>query len=472
MLVGLLDPERDAWEAPRIEEATLEDLGIGLLWERMSQGNERIRRVVEQVMRSPLTRKEVIWHRQGVLKEFLERPELLGALEALAEEGLRAERKSFLGLSARSPGALLYGARQILWDVLAVLERLRNLMAREKWRSRGLQTLALQLLSLEESFFQDARAHLTRLEFREGVWLGASLGRGHRGERYRLLEPPPRRGWWGRRTPSPSRVIVIAERDESGAQALADLEEEALRLAAEALARSAEHLLDWMRELADQLAFYRGALNLWQELAQRGEPRVIPHLGGGLAFEGLYDVGLALRQGQVVGNRGVAAGRKPLVITGVNRGGKTTFLRSLGLAYLMAQSGLFVGAEACSLEPVAGIYTHFRREENPELGGKLDEELARLSALVDRLEPGSLLLFNEPFASTRELEGSALGREIIQALLEAGIDVVLVTHLRQLAWAFPGAWFLRAEAGGGFRLVEGPPEERRYAQELLDRIPL
>jgi hypothetical protein len=37
--------------------------------------------------------------------------------------------------------------------------------------------------------------------------------------------------------------------------------------------------------------------------------------------------------------------------------------------------------------------------------GKFDEELARMSDIVDRLTPNSMLLFNEPFAATNEREG-------------------------------------------------------------------
>ena len=68
--------------------------------------------------------------------------------------------------------------------------------------------------------------------------------------------------------------------------------------------------------------------------------------------------------------------------------------------------------------------------------GKLDEELSRMSSIVDNLSPNSIVLFNESFASTNEREGSEIARHIVRALLETGIKVFYVTHLFDLARGF------------------------------------
>ena len=111
---------------------------------------------------------------------------------------------------------------------------------------------------------------------------------------------------------------------------------------------------------------------------------------------------------------------KPLVvITGANRGGKSTFLRSVGLAHLMMQCGMFVPAEAFRANVCSGIFTHFKREEDATMqSGKLDEELSRMSTIVDAIVPGSIVLLNESFASTNEREGSEIATQIVRALLK------------------------------------------------------
>jgi DNA mismatch repair ATPase MutS len=124
------------------------------------------------------------------------------------------------------------------------------------------------------------------------------------------------------------------------------------------------------------------------------------------------------------------------VITGANQGGKSTFLRSVGLAQVMMQSGLFVGAEAFRANIARGVFTHYKREEDTSMtSGKFDEELSRMNALSDILHPHALILFNESFASTNEREGSEITRQIVTALLDSGLKVFFVTHLYPFAHA-------------------------------------
>jgi dsDNA-specific endonuclease/ATPase MutS2 len=112
-------------------------------------------------------------------------------------------------------------------------------------------------------------------------------------------------------------------------------------------------------------------------------------------------------------------------------------------------------------------------------GGKFDEELARMSAIVDYLKPRSLILFNESFASTNPREGSEIASDMVRGLLEAQIKVIYVTHLFDLAYGFylrdPGrALFLRAErlpdGQRTFRLLEGVPLLTSHGEDLYRAI--
>jgi DNA mismatch repair ATPase MutS len=169
-----------------------------------------------------------------------------------------------------------------------------------------------------------------------------------------------------------------------------------------------------------------------------------------------------------------------LIVTGANQGGKSTFLRSIGLAQLMMQCGMFVGAEAFEAELDTDIFTHYKREEDATMKhGKLDEELARMSAIVSAIKPNALVLFNESFASTNEREGSEIARQITVALLEKHIKVCFVTHLYEFARGvfdlqMPEVFFLRAEREPDgtrpFRLVPGEPQETSYGEDLYEAI--
>jgi DNA mismatch repair ATPase MutS len=111
--------------------------------------------------------------------------------------------------------------------------------------------------------------------------------------------------------------------------------------------------------------------------------------------------------------------------------------------------------------------------------GKLDEELARMSSITDQIEAGSLLLANESFASTNEREGAEIARQVIRALTEAGIRIVFVTHMYDLAGPYyaahdPGTLFLRAERRDDgtrtFRLLPGEPLPTSYGEDLYQEV--
>jgi DNA mismatch repair ATPase MutS len=146
----------------------------------------------------------------------------------------------------------------------------------------------------------------------------------------------------------------------------------------------------------------------------------------------------------------------------------------------MMQCGMYVAAESFRATLYDGIFTHFRREEDSHMkSGKLDEELKRMSALVDQLTSRSMVLFNESFAATNPREAAEIGTQIVQALLETGMKVVYVTHLFDLSMRFYKlgslpSLFLRAErledGSRTFRIREGEPLATSYGEDLYRRL--
>jgi DNA mismatch repair ATPase MutS len=234
-----------------------------------------------------------------------------------------------------------------------------------------------------------------------------------------------------------------------------------------------------------ELAFYLGCLNLHDRLTGKQEPvcfpEPLPASQLTLTAQGIYDVGLTLHlQDRVTGNDVNADDTSLVMITGANQGGKSTLLRSLGLAYLMMQAGMFAGARSFRAGVCTGVFTHYKREEDATMqSGKLDEELSRMSAIADQIRRHSILLCNESFASTNEREGSEIARQIVSAMLRKQIRVFFVTHMYDLAHSFytqePGqALFLRAErlpdGRRTFRLSEGEPLPTSYGEDSYRRI--
>jgi DNA mismatch repair ATPase MutS len=341
---------------------------------------------------------------------------------------------------------------------------------------------------LEDDYFAAVQDRLRELRFRSGVPISAELGKGNEGANYILRKPREKEHNLVKRILTPQAPVYtysLHPRDEAGARALGELKDRGLNLVANALAQSADHIDSFFKILRVELAFYIGCLNLHGQLAEMEEPVAFPEPAPAderrCAYRGLYDVCLALTMNRkIVGNDGNADNKDLVIITGANQGGKSTFLRSIGVAQLMMQCGMFVPAVAFGANICSGLFTHYKREEDTSIeSGKFDEELGRMSDIADRIEPNAMILFNESFSATNEREGSAIAAQITHALVESGIKVFFVTHLFEFPRGFhdsgmENVLFLRAErrAGGKrtFRLIGGAPMESSFGMDLYKNI--
>lgn len=239
-------------------------------------------------------------------------------------------------------------------------------------------------------------------------------------------------------------------------------------------------------QLRLQAAFYRGAVNLKHFMERFEIGSCFPTVGTGntLHFQELKEVVMGLAQHMnPVGNTSEIDGKSLLLVTGANQGGKSTFLRSIGIAQIMMQCGLPVAAESYESGIYPSFFTHFtRREDSAMNSGRLDEELRRMDQIVNRLEENSLVLLNESFATTTEKEGSVIAYDIIRALTESGVKVLMVTHLLSFAqrvyeeredWARYAAFLSAQRMENGqrtYKMVEREPQLTSFGLELYDEI--
>jgi hypothetical protein len=474
------------------------DLDLETLFRAMSGGDTLLFDIAKRAILCSLHEPERILYRQQVLADCLNRPATVREMYGIASEAIERERKVWGWMSARYPEGTLHRSIDVLKMFIPLLRTLRQIAEEHGpgFRSEGFRRLfEMFIRELDDEYFLRAEEHLARLAFRDGILMSAELGRGNKGIHYVLRKPRQMRLTWIERIQGMVEQVIrrddstyfyeIADRDEAGLQALSELRSRGIAHVAAALAQSADHILSFFQILRLELGFYIGCLNLREQLIANGEPTCLPEpVAPGrrnLSARGLYDPCLSLNmKGRVAGND-VAGDQKMLVmITGANRGGKSTLLRSFGVAQLMMQCGMFVPAEAFCADVAVGIFTHFKREEDVAIeSGKLDEELRRMSSIVDQITPNSLVLLNESFASTNEREGSEIARQIVRALFESGVKVLYVTHMFDLAHSFyrtqrDRALFLRAErltdGRRTFRVREGQPLPTSYGEDLYRRI--
>jgi DNA mismatch repair ATPase MutS len=493
MKAFLLHQEQDfnfAAALPPNHTDLIQDLELTTLFEAMAVGDKFLYEVSVRVVLASLNDREAILYRQHVFADCIAEPAIVREMYDIAVGALE-DKRGIWGFGFQSPSLILSGAIRQLEAAIFRLKQLRKIADdhAERFQSAGFTTLFRTLQhELDDEYFATISEHLKQLRFRNGELISAQLDRDNSGINFVLRSSGSgKRSWKERlgRRPRTSYSFTIPPRDDAGANALADLTSRGINLVANAAAQSADHIWSYFAMLRGELGFYVSCLNLWGRLASKEVQVSFPVPSAWcdrvLSCTGLRDICLALRSDkQVVGNDVDATGKSLIIITGANSGGKSTFLRSVGLAQLMLQCGMFVASERYEASVFGGLFTHFIREEDTTMtSGRLDEELSRVSVIADQIHSRCLMLFNESFAATNEREGSEIARQVVRALLEAEITVFFVTHQFDFANGFhseraESTLFLRAERQSAsqpsYKLAVAEPLPTSFGEDVYYRL--
>ena len=125
------------------------------------------------------------------------------------------------------------------------------------------------------------------------------------------------------------------------------------------------------------------------------------------------------------------AGRRLLVVSGPNAGGKTVVLKTAGLFSLLAQCGIPISAAAGTRLP---IFRSIRTEIGDAQAilsdrSTFSSSMERLAGILAEAGPGTLALIDEIGGATDPEEGSAIAVAYLEALVARGGRALVSTHL-------------------------------------------
>jgi DNA mismatch repair protein MutS2 len=249
-------------------------------------------------------------------------------------------------------------------------------------------------------------------------------------------------------------------------------EELANRLVVEVYQRLAPALRPLLRVLG-HLELYLAALGLAEDARAAGLAVCLPRLapvGGGAGlpqYVALWNP-LLLTEGirPVPSDLGGGDEAWMTLLTGPNSGGKTRTLQAIGLAQLLAQSGLFVPAREAHLPLVPTLFAALGEHRAAgDTEGRLGSELLRIRELFATARPGGLVLIDELCSGTNPAEAREVIEIVLRLLAELRPAGFVTTHfldyMRALAAnpPVPGLRFLQVATGDDglptYRLVPG-----------------
>jgi hypothetical protein len=238
---------------------------------------------------------------------------------------------------------------------------------------------------------------------------------------------------------------------------------------------------EFLHTMKRQIMFLYACAGFYNRCLEKGMYFCVPGTKEQPA-EQLYELSLALQTLVLpVTNTAALSEYSSIVVTGANQGGKSTFLRSLGIAQVMCQAGMYVPAKTYPLHIYDDIFPHFTRREDASMNmGKFEEELHRMEDILKKSKRGSLFLLNESFATTTEVTAYQIAMDLLHAGMETGRTIWMVTHITTFARALyeehnKEVLFLSAgrQANEGeirYRMVQKAPEDTSYGLELFEEL--
>jgi DNA mismatch repair protein MutS len=145
------------------------------------------------------------------------------------------------------------------------------------------------------------------------------------------------------------------------------------------------------------------------------------------------DVALGTGNLEQCGGGGGGGGADGILLYGTNAVGKTSFIRAIGIAVLMAQAGLYVPATFFKFKPYKYIFTRILGNDNLFKGlSSFAVEMYELRTILRLGDANSLVLGDELCSGTESTSAISIFVAGIETLQKRGCSFIFATHLHEI----------------------------------------
>ena len=181
-----------------------------------------------------------------------------------------------------------------------------------------------------------------------------------------------------------------------------------------------------------ELGFYLSFASFFEKIRSFNIPLVYPKRTDKyeINIKNAYDVSLIKKdERNIVPNDIEMTEKEPFFfLTGANGGGKTTYLRTVGIAVVLYLLGCQIPCDSAEIGGINRIFTHFPHDERFDGTGRFVEEKTRVDDILSKAEKGSVILLNETFSSTNEENAVKCTSELAREINRRGIFGLYITH--------------------------------------------
>jgi DNA mismatch repair ATPase MutS len=187
------------------------------------------------------------------------------------------------------------------------------------------------------------------------------------------------------------------------------------------------HLGEWQNKLSQFEVWISGAIYYYNFpkscFAQYNESNIVE-------IDGLVHPFLQFKMNAQFNNCSISENQHFIIITGPNMAGKSTYLRSVGTAFFLANAGFPIAAKSCSI-PRCKLFTSMRTADDLNEGNSyFFAELSRLKLIVNEMENGNRLfvILDEILKGTNSRDKEMGSAKFLQKLNTLGGKGLIATH--------------------------------------------